>query len=126
MLALYAGLLAARKVESILKRKVCLESGLLYHSKLNRRKFNANIIWLGALIKRSSLINRDKSLMAPIRVPSPPKFLTRMEARAEARRDRIKLREEVRRKKLEDERREEEAARRAEEQERKRLQQEVR
>ncbi|XP_011702108.1 PREDICTED: trichohyalin [Wasmannia auropunctata] len=68
---------------------------------------------------------RDKSLVAPIRVPSPPKFLARMEARAEARRDRIKLREEARRKKLEDERRKEEAARRAEEQERKRLQQEA-
>ncbi|XP_011866590.1 PREDICTED: trichohyalin [Vollenhovia emeryi] len=68
---------------------------------------------------------RDKSLMTPIRVPSPPKFLARMEARAEARRSRIKLREEARRKKLEDERRQEEAARRAEEQERKRLQQEA-
>lgn len=64
--------------------------------------------------------------MAPIRVPSPPKFLSRMEARAEARKNRIKLREEARRKKLDDERRKEEAARRAEEQERKRLQQEVR
>ncbi|KAL6268635.1 hypothetical protein P5V15_001769 [Pogonomyrmex californicus] len=68
---------------------------------------------------------RDKSLMAPVRVPSPPKFLGRMEARAEARRNRVKLREEARRKKLEDERRKEEAARRAEEQERKRLQQET-
>ncbi|XP_024871056.1 trichohyalin [Temnothorax curvispinosus] len=68
---------------------------------------------------------RDKSLMAPVRVPSPPKFLARMEARAEARRNRIKLREEERQKKLEDERRKEEAARRAEEQERKRLQQEA-
>jgi len=64
--------------------------------------------------------------MTPIRIPSPPKFLARMEARAEARRNRIKLREEARQKKLEDERRREEAARRAEEQERKRLQQEVR
>lgn len=64
--------------------------------------------------------------MAPIRVPSPPKFLARMEARAGARRNRIKLREEARQKKLEDERRKEEAIRRAEEQERKRLQQEVR
>ncbi|XP_012062871.1 PREDICTED: trichohyalin [Atta cephalotes] len=68
---------------------------------------------------------RDKSLIAPVRVPSPPKFLARMEARAEARRDRIKLREEARRKKLEDEKRKEEVARRAEEQERKRLQQEA-
>ncbi|KYN07960.1 hypothetical protein ALC62_01065 [Cyphomyrmex costatus] len=68
---------------------------------------------------------RDKSLIAPVRVPSPPKFLARMEARAEARRDRIKLREEARRKKLEDEKRKEEAARRVEEQERKRLQQEA-
>ncbi|KYQ54786.1 hypothetical protein ALC60_06388 [Trachymyrmex zeteki] len=68
---------------------------------------------------------RDKSLIAPVRVPSPPKFLARMEARAEARKDRVKLREEARRKKLEDEKRKEEAARRAEEQERKRLQQEA-
>ncbi|KAL0119814.1 hypothetical protein PUN28_007924 [Cardiocondyla obscurior] len=68
---------------------------------------------------------RDKSLMTPIRIPSPPKFLTRMEARAEERRSRIKLREEARQKKLEDERKEEVAARRAEEQERKRLQQEA-
>ncbi|KAG5308863.1 CC191 protein, partial [Acromyrmex insinuator] len=68
---------------------------------------------------------RDKSLIAPVQVPNPPKFLARMEARAEARRDRIKLRKEARRKKLEDEKRKEEAARRTEEQERKRLQQEV-
>lgn len=65
-------------------------------------------------------------MLAPVRIPSPPKFLARMEARAEARRNKIKLREEARQKKLEDERRKEEAARRAEEQERKRLQQEVR
>ncbi|XP_019698421.1 trichohyalin [Harpegnathos saltator] len=65
---------------------------------------------------------RDKSLTAPLRVPSPPQFLARMEARAEARRNRVKLREEARRKKLEDERRKEEAAQREEERERRRLQ----
>lgn len=75
---------------------------------------------------RPFLINRDKSLTAPVRVPSPPIFLTRMEARAEARKNRIKLREEMRQKKLEDERRKEEIARREEEQERRRSQQEVR
>ncbi|XP_014468037.1 PREDICTED: calponin homology domain-containing protein DDB_G0272472 [Dinoponera quadriceps] len=65
---------------------------------------------------------RDKSLTAPLRVPSPPQFLARMEARAEARRNRVKSREEARRKKLEDERRQEEAARRGEERERRRSQ----
>ncbi|XP_072753324.1 uncharacterized protein [Anoplolepis gracilipes] len=64
---------------------------------------------------------RDKSLIAPVRVPSPPRFL----ARAEARRNRIKLREEARQKKLEDERRKVEVARREEEQERRRSQQEA-
>ncbi|XP_029680501.1 trichohyalin [Formica exsecta] len=68
---------------------------------------------------------RDKSLTPPVRVPSPPRFLVRMEARAEARKNRIKLREEARQKKLEDERRKVEAARREEEQERKRSQQEA-
>ncbi|KAG5318037.1 CC191 protein, partial [Pseudoatta argentina] len=68
---------------------------------------------------------RDKSLIAPVQVPNPPKFLARMEARAEVRRDRIKLRKEARQKKLEDEKRKEEAARRTEKQERKRLQQEA-
>ncbi|KAL6438328.1 hypothetical protein ACFW04_004471 [Cataglyphis niger] len=68
---------------------------------------------------------RDKSLTAPVRVPSPPRFLVRMEARAEARRNRIKLREEARQKKLEDERRKVEAVRREEEQERRRSQQEA-
>ncbi|KMQ97320.1 coiled-coil domain-containing protein [Lasius niger] len=68
---------------------------------------------------------RDKSLTAPVRVPSPPRFLVRMEARAEARRNRIKLREEARQKKLEDEKRKVEAARREEEQERRRSQQEA-
>lgn len=68
---------------------------------------------------------RDKSLTAPVRVPSPPRFLARMEARAEARRNRIKLREEARQKKLEDEKRKAEAARREEEQERRRSQQEA-
>ncbi|XP_026824401.1 trichohyalin [Ooceraea biroi] len=68
---------------------------------------------------------RDKSLTAPVRVPSPPRFLTRMEARAEARKNRIKLREEMRQRKLEDERRKEEIARREEEQERRRSQQEA-
>nr|XP_012222305.1 PREDICTED: trichohyalin [Linepithema humile] len=68
---------------------------------------------------------RDKSLTAPIRVPSPPRFLMRMEARAEARRNRIKLREEARQRKLEDERRMQEAARKEEEQQRRRLQQEA-
>ncbi|XP_070150647.1 coiled-coil domain-containing protein 191 [Polyergus mexicanus] len=68
---------------------------------------------------------RDKSLNAPVWVPSPPRFLVRMEARAEARRNRIKLREEARQKKLEDERRKVEATRREEEQERRRSQQEA-
>lgn len=125
MLALRAGL-STSEVESTLKRR-CSKSGPLYYNKLNQCRFYGNIIRLGGpLIIHSFLINRDKSLMAPVRVPSPPKFLARMEARAEARKNRIKLREEARRKKLEDERRKEEAARRAEEQERKRLQQEVR
>ncbi|XP_032666124.1 coiled-coil domain-containing protein 191-like [Odontomachus brunneus] len=65
---------------------------------------------------------RDKSLTAPLRVPSPPQFLTRMEARAEARRNRVKVREETRRKKLEEERKREEATRREEERERRRSQ----
>lgn len=70
--------------------------------------------------------DRDKSLTAPLRVPSPPQFLARMEARAEARRSRVKSREEARRQRLEDERRREEAARREEERERRRSQLEVR
>lgn len=118
--------LLACEVESTLKRR-CSKSGFCVI--INRRGFYANVIRLGGFLIIYSFLftyNRDKSLIAPVRVPSPPKFLARMEARAEARKNRIKLREEARRKKLEDERRKEEAARRAEEQERKRLQQEVR
>jgi len=75
---------------------------------------------------RFLLINRDKSLTTSVRVPSPPRFLARMEARAEARKNRIRLREETRQKRLEDERRKKEIARREEEQEKRRSQQEVR
>lgn len=77
------------------------------------------------LLNSSLLNDRDKSLTAPLRVPSPPQFLARMEKRAEARRNRVKMREEARRKKLEDERRREEAIRREEERERRRSQLEV-
>lgn len=69
---------------------------------------------------------RDESLTVPQRAPDPPKFLLRMEARAEARQKRIKLAEESRRKKLEEQKRKEEAARIEEEQTKRRLQQEVR
>lgn len=58
--------------------------------------------------------------------PEPPKFLLRMEARAKARRKRVKLAEEIRRQKLEEQKRKEEAARMEEEQKKRRLQQEVR
>ncbi|XP_026675064.1 trichohyalin [Ceratina calcarata] len=68
---------------------------------------------------------RDACLTVPRRPPDPPKFLLRMEARAEARRKRIKLAEESRRQKLEEQRRKEEAVRIEEEQKKRRLQQEA-
>ncbi|KAG7213417.1 hypothetical protein KM043_002702 [Ampulex compressa] len=68
---------------------------------------------------------RDKSLTVSLRAPSPPKFLIQMEIRAEARKQRIKVAEEERRKKLEEQKRQEEQARLEEEMDRKRLQQEA-
>ncbi|XP_076766117.1 uncharacterized protein LOC143432976 [Xylocopa sonorina] len=68
---------------------------------------------------------RDKSLIVQSRVLDPPQFLLRMEARAEARRKRIKLTEELRRQKLEEQKKKEEAARIEEEQKKRRLQQEA-
>ncbi|KAK2579127.1 hypothetical protein KPH14_001297 [Odynerus spinipes] len=68
---------------------------------------------------------RDKSMALPQQVPSPPKFLTQMEARAEARRERLKKAEETRRKKLEEQKLKEEAAKLEEEEKKKKLQQEV-
>ncbi|XP_043270515.1 coiled-coil domain-containing protein 191 [Venturia canescens] len=65
---------------------------------------------------------RDKSLLEPPRIPSPPRFLARMEARAAARRERVKRAEEERKKKLEEQRLKEENARREDEENRKRLQ----
>lgn len=59
------------------------------------------------------------------RVPETPDFLIRMEARAEARRERIRKSEEAREKRIKEERRKEEEARKKEEIERKRLQLEV-
>lgn len=69
---------------------------------------------------------RDKSLLEPPRIPSPPRFLARMEARAAARRERVKRAEEERKQKMEEQRMREEMARREEEENRKRLQLEVR
>lgn len=69
---------------------------------------------------------RDESLTIPQRTPDPPEFLLRMEARAEARRKRVKQAEESRRRKLEEQKRKEEIARIEEEQTKRRLQQEVR
>ncbi|CAL7934616.1 unnamed protein product [Xylocopa violacea] len=68
---------------------------------------------------------RDKSLMIQSRAVDPPQFLLRMEARAEARRKRVKLAEELRRQKLEEQKKKEEAARVEEEQKKRRLQQEA-
>ncbi|XP_012252612.2 calponin homology domain-containing protein DDB_G0272472 [Athalia rosae] len=65
---------------------------------------------------------KDKSIVEPPRLPSPPRFLVRMEARAEARRERVKHAQEEREKKMEERRKKEEAERRAEDEERKRLQ----
>ncbi|XP_076297639.1 uncharacterized protein LOC143217344 [Lasioglossum baleicum] len=68
---------------------------------------------------------RDESMTVPHKAPDPPKFLSRMEARAEARRERMRLVDESRRIRLEEQKRQEEAARAEEEQTRKRLQQEA-
>ncbi|XP_076629362.1 uncharacterized protein LOC143345794 [Colletes latitarsis] len=68
---------------------------------------------------------RDESLVVPRRLPDPPKFLLRMEARAVARRKRIKLAEESRRKKLEEQERKAEADRIEEEQKNRRIQHEA-
>ncbi|XP_054002554.1 golgin subfamily A member 6-like protein 26 [Hylaeus anthracinus] len=68
---------------------------------------------------------RDESLTVRQRSQDPPKFLLRMEARAEARRERIKLAEESRRKRLQEKERKEEAARIEEEQKKRRLQREA-
>ncbi|XP_076239543.1 uncharacterized protein LOC143182443 [Calliopsis andreniformis] len=69
--------------------------------------------------------HRNESLTTSQRIPDPPKFLLRMEARAEARRKRIKLAEESRRKKLEEQKKREEVARIEEEQTKRRLRQEA-
>ncbi|CAK9821077.1 Coiled-coil domain-containing protein 191 [Anthophora plagiata] len=68
---------------------------------------------------------RDESLTIPRPSSDPPKFLLRVEARAEARRKRVKLAEETRRQKQEEQRRKEEAVRMEEEQKKRRLQQEA-
>ncbi|XP_033336912.2 uncharacterized protein LOC117226558 [Megalopta genalis] len=68
---------------------------------------------------------RDESLMVSHKAPDPPKFLWRMEARAKARRERIKLAEETRRMKLEEQKKREEVALLEEEQTKRRLQQEA-
>ncbi|KAK1126325.1 hypothetical protein K0M31_004952 [Melipona bicolor] len=68
---------------------------------------------------------RDESLTIPQHPPDPPKFLLRMEARAEARRKRVKLAEEIRKQKLEEQKSKEEAAKIEEEQKKRRLQQEA-
>ncbi|XP_060821733.1 trichohyalin-like [Bombus pascuorum] len=68
---------------------------------------------------------RDEILTVTRHPPEPPKFLLRMEARAEARRKRVKLAEELRRQKLEEQKRKEEAARMEEERKKRRLQQEA-
>ncbi|KAK9307873.1 hypothetical protein QLX08_001937 [Tetragonisca angustula] len=68
---------------------------------------------------------RDESLTIPQHPPDPPKFLLRMEARAEARRERVKLAEEIRKQKLEEQKSKEEAAKIEEEQKKRRLQQEA-
>lgn len=64
--------------------------------------------------------------MVPRKRMNPPIFLLRMEARAEARRKRIRLAAEIRKQKLEEQKKMEEASRIEEEQKKKRLQQEVR
>lgn len=58
-------------------------------------------------------------------MPETPDFLIRMEARAEARRERVRKSEEARMKRIEEERRKENELRKKEEIERKRLQHEV-
>ncbi|KOC69035.1 Coiled-coil domain-containing protein KIAA1407 [Habropoda laboriosa] len=68
---------------------------------------------------------RDESFTIPQLASDPPKFLLRVEARAEARRRRVKLAEEIRREKQEEQKRKEEAARMEEEQKKRRLQQEA-
>lgn len=64
--------------------------------------------------------------MVPRKRMNPPIFLLRMEARAEARRKRIRLAAEIRKQKLEEQKRMEEASKIEEEQKKKKLQQEVR
>lgn len=71
------------------------------------------------------LPERDESLTIPQHPPDPPKFLLRVEARAEARRKRVKLAEEIRKQKLEEQKNKEEAAKIEEEQKKRRLQQEA-
>ncbi|XP_003424168.1 trichohyalin [Nasonia vitripennis] len=62
---------------------------------------------------------RDETLTEIPRIPSPPRFLMRMEARAEARKQRLKQAEEIRQRKREEEKKKEEMNRRkAEEEER--------
>lgn len=87
-----------------------------YHIYIYIKRFIINYIHL----------ERDEILTVTRHPPEPPKFLLRMEARAKARRKRVKLAEEIRRQKLEEQKRKEEAARMEEEQKKRRLQQEVR
>ncbi|KAF7418097.1 hypothetical protein HZH68_000750 [Vespula germanica] len=69
--------------------------------------------------------HRDKSMTTPQQAPNPPKFIMRMEARAEARRERLRKAKETRRKKLEEQKLTEEATKREEEEKRKKLHQEA-
>ncbi|XP_035735873.1 trichohyalin-like [Vespa mandarinia] len=69
--------------------------------------------------------HRDKSMTTPQQAPNPPKFIIRMEARAEARKERLKKAKEIRRKKLEEQKLKEETTKRDEEEKRKKLYQEA-
>jgi membrane glycosyltransferase len=51
---------------------------------------------------------RDKSLIEIPRIPSPPKFLIRMEERAEARKQRMKLTNEIRQRRFEEQKKKDE------------------
>ncbi|XP_015591593.1 trichohyalin [Cephus cinctus] len=72
-------------------------------------------------LMREEGCRNEPSVEAP-RLPSPPQFLLRMEARAEARRQRVRIAEEARQRKLEEEKEKKAIARKEEEQERKRIQ----
>ncbi|XP_043505943.1 golgin subfamily A member 6-like protein 22 [Polistes fuscatus] len=67
---------------------------------------------------------RNKCTTTSQQTSNPPKFIMRVEARAEARRERLRKAEETRQKKLEEQKLKEEATKREEEEKRKKLQQE--